>query len=99
LEEPTAPLAPVPTSETSSVAPSAAGDAEKDMELGDVDWDAINDEVDAAMNESDDDEDSTYIGNGGDYDTRSEKSGDEATEDGSVQGERCVIVPEFLFCG
>ncbi|TEB38761.1 hypothetical protein FA13DRAFT_1808630 [Coprinellus micaceus] len=87
LEEPTAPLAPVPTSETSSVAPSAAGDAEKDMELGDVDWDAINDEVDAAMNESDDDEDSTYIGNGGDYDTRSEKSGDEATEDGSMQGE------------
>lgn len=45
-----------------------------DLELGTIDWNDINDEVDAAMNESDDDEDE-------EDETRSEKS--TRSEDGS----------------
>lgn len=90
LEEPTVPLAPVPvTSSNASVADES--EMKKDLELGDVDWDAINNEVDEAMNESDDDEDSTYIGNGVDDDTRSERSVDDFT-DGSVKSDRYVNV-------
>ncbi len=31
-----------------------------ELEIGDIDWNDINDEVEAAMNESDDDEDEGY---------------------------------------
>ena len=52
------------------------------LELSAIDWNDINDEVDAAMNESSDDEDEQFD------DTRSDRSVDERTDDDSVR--RCV---------
>jgi RNA polymerase II subunit A-like phosphatase len=59
-----------------------------EFDLGGIDWNDVNDEVDAAMNESDDDDD----------DSKSEKSGmrsanasDDESTDGTHSGVRCVI--------
>jgi len=61
-----------------------------EFDLGDIDWNDVNDEVDAAMNESDDDDDS-----------KSEKSGmrsanasddEESGTDGTHSGTRCVLI-------
>ncbi len=57
-------------------------EGEKGLALEEVDWDAINDEVEAAMNESDDDDDE---GEGYLDDGKSEKSG--GTRSGNVSEE------------
>jgi RNA polymerase II subunit A-like phosphatase len=63
-----------------------------EFDLGEIDWNDVNDEVDAAMNESDDDDDS-----------RSERSGmrsanpsdDESGTDGTHSGIRCDLIRIF----
>jgi RNA polymerase II subunit A-like phosphatase len=46
---------PEPDADDWDVEPAPSGNT--DIELGDINWDDINDEVEAAMNESDDDDD------------------------------------------
>ncbi|KAF6754350.1 hypothetical protein DFP72DRAFT_1170471 [Ephemerocybe angulata] len=62
-----------PSSEDEEDWEEAAPHNPGDLELSEIDWSAVNDEVDAAMEESDD-EDSTYIGGGTGDDARSERS-------------------------
>ena len=68
----------------------------KSLELDEVDWDEINDEVEAAMNESDDDDDDgDGDGDGGGDDGKSEKSGgtrsDNASEDDWTDESNSII--------
>ena len=68
------------------ISKTEGGGVVEDLDLGDIDWSVVNDEVDAAMNESDDD------------DSRSNKSSmksgnvsdeEESWTDGSQSGRRC----------
>jgi RNA polymerase II subunit A C-terminal domain phosphatase len=58
--------------------PGAGGGGTNNLELGDIDWNDINDEVDAAMAESDDDDEDGMDDN---KDTRSEEG---MSDSGSV---------------
>lgn len=64
---------------TPTKASAGAGAADAGLELDGVDWNAINDEVEAAMNESDDDDDDDNDGKS----EKSEKLGNASEDEGS----------------
>jgi RNA polymerase II subunit A-like phosphatase len=73
LEEPSTGV-PIPSLDSNRIGPEIEPEPEDwgvsrdqepvrrpSLELGEIDWNGINDEVDAAMNESDDDEDESEV--------------------------------------